>query len=87
MVKYKRARIAKYITAIVCGLLFLVLYSAASSAIDTATTIRFFIALVILGPLMFKGVGLLNWFDDAQERNRKILEKSGRRESVKTEMS
>lgn len=72
---YKRARRAKYITAIICGLLFLGLYAAASSAIDAATTVRFFIVVLIIAPLLYVGVDLINWFDDAQENNmRKMKE-------------
>jgi hypothetical protein len=66
---YKRARRAKYITAIICGLLFLGLYATASSTIDTATTIRFFIVAPITAALLSVGVNLINWFDDIQEYN------------------
>lgn len=74
---YKRARFAKYITTIICSALMLGLYSAASSAIDTATTIRFFIDAIIIAPIVLKGIDLFNWFDDAQENNlRKINERN-----------
>lgn len=72
---YKRARRAKYITAIICGLLILGLYAAASSAIDTATSIRFFVVAPITAALLSVGVNLINWFDDIQEYNmRKMKE-------------
>lgn len=73
---YKRARRAKYITAIICGLLFLGLYAAASSAIDAATTVRFLIVVLIIAPLLYVGVDLINWFDDAQINNMEKIKKN-----------
>ena len=73
---YNRARRAKYITAFVCGLLILGLYAAALSAMDTQTTIRFFIVALITVPLLLVGVELINWFDNAQINNMEKIKKN-----------
>ncbi len=73
---YNRARRAKYITAFICGLLILGLYAAALSAMDTQTTIRFFIVALITVPLLLVGVELINWFDNAQINNMEKIKKN-----------